>query len=467
MVLSRTSLCWIFLLALCQQKAQSQDTVSLEEGFFHKKLYPIFEKVNCRGCHIEDGVAGATRLHFPPESVSQEQIESFGRSLRVLIDAKRPSDSLLLKKPTQRIEHTGGKLISPGSEEEKTLIAWITYLAGSSSAAGSQSSASSHRLAPPMAALMRRLTHSQYNNTVRDLLGDETRPADQFPQEDFVGGFKNQADAQTIPPLLAESYSAAAEKLAQNAYRSGLLAKLFHCPPSVTTHSECGTRFIRRFGLRAFRRPLTASEVRQYSTLFEKERTRTRDDLQGVRLVVETMLQSPNFLFRTEQGSHGSSKSYEIASRLSYFLWDTMPDKGLFQNAAAGRLNTPEAVEDVARRMLRDPRARQALDEFVSEWLRFDRLLNTYRARRRYPQFNPELAAAMAEESKRLIANLVWGDGNFMEFFTADYSFINSELAGLYGLPSPAEEFGLTRLPSASDRAGILGQAAFLTLTSK
>src|SRR5262245_10565164 len=153
MVLSRTSLCWIFLLALCQQKAQSQDTVSLEEGFFHKKLYPIFEKVNCRGCHIEDGVAGATRLHFPPESVSQEQIESFGRSLRVLVDGERPSDSLLLKKPTQRIEHTGGRLISPGSEEEKMLMAWISYLAGLSNTDAGQPS--SHPLASPTAPLMR------------------------------------------------------------------------------------------------------------------------------------------------------------------------------------------------------------------------------------------------------------------------------------------------------------------------
>jgi len=117
--------------------------------------------------------------------------------------------------------------------------------------------------------------------------------------------------------------------------------------------------------------------------------------------------------------------------------------------------------------MLRDPRAQQALGEFVSQWLRFDRLLNTYRARRRYPQFNPELAAAMAEESKRFVAHLVWNDRNFMEFFTADYSFVNSELATLYSLPSPAEEYGLARLPSASDRAGILGQASFLTLTSK
>ena len=141
------------------------------------------------------------------------------------------------------------------------------------------------------------------------------------------------------------------------------------------------------------------------------------------------MLQSPSFLFRAERGPKGPWRSYELASRLSYFLWDTMPDTQLFQSAAAGELNTSEGFERKVRRMLRDPRAHQALDEFVSQWLRFDRLLNTYRDRRRYPEFNPELAASMVEESKRLLAKLVWGDRNFMEFFTADYGFLNSDLA--------------------------------------
>src|SRR3989442_12059872 len=118
---------------------------------------------------------------------------------------------------------------------------------------------------------MRRLTHSQYNNTVRDLLGDRTQPANNFPQEDFVNGFKNQAEVQTIPPLLAEAYSAAAEKLAQNASRSGYLKKLMSCRTASSMGSDCGAQFIRHFGLRAFRRPLTTPESHQYSMLFDRE----------------------------------------------------------------------------------------------------------------------------------------------------------------------------------------------------
>jgi uncharacterized protein DUF1592/uncharacterized protein DUF1588/uncharacterized protein DUF1587/uncharacterized protein DUF1595/uncharacterized protein DUF1585 len=464
MAFRKTTLCLILLLTLCGQPALAQQTSSLEEGFFSKKLYPILEKANCRGCHVENGIAGTTRLHFPPESAPPQHVEAFGRSLKVLVDKERPSDSLLLKKPTQRIEHTGGKLISPGSEEERVLITWLNYLAALSDVPAETISKSG---GTPLPALMRRLTHSQYNNTVRDLLSDQTRPADQFPQEDFVGGFKNQADAQTIPPLLAEAYSAAAERLAQNAYRSGVLVRLLPCPSSSTIRPNCTEKFVRHFGLNAFRRPLMESEVNQYANLFEKERRRTSESLQAARLVVEIMLQSPNFLFRTEHGPKGAWKSYQTASRLSYFLWDTMPDTQLFQNAAAGGLSTAEGIEQTTRRMLLDPRAHQALDEFVSQWLRFDRVLNTYRDRRRYPQFNPELAAAMVEESKRFIANLVWGNHNFMELFTADYSFPNSELAVLYGLTTPAEDFTMVKLQPVSDRAGILGQASFLTLTSK
>jgi hypothetical protein len=455
-------------LLLSTQILLTQTSSSIvEPGLFSKKLYPILEKANCRGCHVENGVAAATRLHFPPDSASSAQVEAFGRSLVVLVDKQHPEASLLLNKPTQRIEHTGGKLIPPGSDQERILIAWVNHLVSLPASPSEGGRPTDPGSEPPPLALMRRLTHSQYNNTVRDLLADQTRPANHFPQEDFVGGFKNQAEAQTIPPLLAEAYSAAAEKLAQNAYRSDVLAGLFPCRPTSEKDSSCNTQFIRSFGLKAFRRPLTESEIRQYTDLLAKEFHNTGDYLRGAQIVVEVMLQSPNFLFRVERGRGGPWRSYELANRLSYFLWDTMPDDELIRNAAAGELETDVGIEKAVRRMLDHPRARQALNEFISQWLRFDRLLSTYRDRRRYPEFNAELAAAMAEETKRLIANVVWNDQNFMEIFTANYSFLNSDLASLYGLPAPSEEFTMVELPTTSDRAGILGQATFLTLTSK
>ena len=317
------------------------------------------------------------------------------------------------------------------------------------------------------APTMRRLTHSQYNHSVHDLLGDETNPANQFPPEDFVNGFKNQFSSQSISPLLAEAYGAAAERLAHNAFRGGDTHGLIPCRPHTAADAECRARFIREFGLKAFRRPLSQPEVERYATLFADEagRTRTRKFLDGAEIVVEAMLQSPNFLFRAERG--GPGRQYEIASRLAYFLWDSMPDAELFEDAAQGKLGTPAEIDKQTRRMLADSRAHQSVDEFAAEWLRFDRLLTSVKDRRQYPQFSAELAKSMTEETGRLIDDAVWNDRNFTTIFTADYAFVSSELASLYGLPAPAAEFTRVAFPADSDRAGIIGEATFLALTSK
>jgi hypothetical protein len=179
------------------------------------------------------------------------------------------------------------------------------------------------------------------------------------------------------------------------------------------------------------------------------------------------MLQSPHFLFRLDETSNPKWKSYVTASRLSYALWDSMPDPALFESAQKREISTPQGVEAVARRMLGDPRARRALDEFVSQWLRFDRLLTSSKDRRRYPGFTREAAVAMTEEARQFIADLVWNDRNFTEAFTAGYSFINADLASIYGVPAPVREFDRVVFPAGSERAGLLGQGLFLELTSK
>src|SRR5262249_40160141 len=183
----------------------------------------------------------------------------------------------------------------------------------------------------------------------------------------------------------------AAEKLARNAFRGGDSRGLISCQQDTS----CRAQFVREFGLKAFRRPLAGKEVQRYSKLFAGQ----KDFVSGAQLVVEAMLQSSSFLFRAERG--GENRGYDLASRLSYFLWDTMPDVELFRSAAAGELDTQAGVEKIARRMLADPRARQSLDEFVTQWLRFDRVLNTVKDRASFPMFNPELAAAMTEETRR------------------------------------------------------------------
>jgi hypothetical protein len=456
---------WLLFGIALVARAQSGAT---DPPFFADKLYPVLEAAQCRACHARDGVASATRLHFPAKDARPEQIQLFGLSLEPLVDRTDPSNSLLRNKPTNRLRHTGGERIKPDSAEEKILTQWIDYLAASSdeSLAAARRKLDASAGTPGQNQLVRRLTHSQYNNTVRDLLGDYSRPAQRFPPEDYVEGFRNQLRHQSMPPLLVEAYSAAAERLANNAFRAGDVNGLVPCKPQSAADVKCRDRFIKTFGLRAFRRPLGDAESRKYAAAFAAQAQETGKFLEGARVVVEAMLQSPKFLFHTEAGPEGRSVDYAIASRLSYLLWDTMPDEALLDAAKRGALRSAEAREREARRLLAGPHAAEALDEFFHQWLRFDRVLNASKERRQFPEFSPELAAAMVEETRRLLQHLVATNGNFMELLLADYGFLNSDLASLYHVPAPAGQFDLVRFGSGARRAGLLGQASFLAATA-
>src|SRR5579864_270649 len=435
-----------------------------DPNFFATKLYPVLEAAHCRLCHATDGVASGTRIHFPEKDASQDQIQIFGLSLAPLVDRTNPTTSLLFVKPTNRIKHTGGERIKPGSDEEKILTQWIQYLASASDAS---LVAERRRLGESAGAdkqehLVRRLTHSEYDNTVRDLLGDYSRPALHFPPEDYVDGFKNQAQYQGMTPLLVEAYSTAAETLALNAFRAGDINHLIPCKPAGAADVKCRDLFVRSFGSRAFRRPLRDVEFKRYAAAFSAQASASGKFLEGARTVVEAMLQSPNFLFHLEAGPDGQSVDYDIASRLSYLLQDTMPDKTLLDAAAKGELRTAAGREAATRRLLDDLHAHEALDEYFDQWLRFDRVLNSSKEGRRFPEFSLEMAQNMVEETRRLLDHVVWDDRNFMELLTADYAYLSADLATLYKFPAPPGQFELVQFPAGAHRAGLLGEASFL-----
>src|SRR5262249_37600534 len=205
--------------------------------------------------------------------------------------------------PTNRLRHTGGERIPPGSEEEKLLKEWVNYLTSTpDDALAAARSGLGGAAGPKPNQLVRRLTHSQYNNSVRDLLGDYSRPAQRFAAEDYVDGFKNQLRNQGMSPLLVESYSAAAEKIALNAFRAGDVNGLIPCKPASATDAKCRDQFVRLFGLRAFRRPLRNAELQRYTAAFTAQARETGKFLDGARAVVEAMLQSPKFLFHLASG---------------------------------------------------------------------------------------------------------------------------------------------------------------------
>lgn len=404
---------------------------------FVKDVLPVLDKADCAACHQANGVASTTRLVFPEKGAGVDEMEGFGDSLRLLVDTRKPGDSLLLAKPTMRVKHAGGPRIKPGSAEEAALRAWIDHLAVTAPAARRH-----FQRAGGDKHILRRLTHTQYDNTVRDLLGDRTFPSKQFPPEDFIDGFQNQYEAQSISPMLADNYASAAEKLAAN-----------------WEGADPGPQFVNQFGKRAFRRPLTLEEQARYTSLYKQGKA---------KLVIEAMLQSPAFLFRAETAATPALRPYTRASRLAYLLWNTMPDEALIKSAEKGELNTAAGLEAVARRMLADPRAREATGEFIAQWFRFDSIVTMVKERRAFPLFTRELALAMTEETRRLADDLIWNNQSFMEFYTANYTYLNADLAGLYKLPAPADEFTKVTLPESSERGGgVLGHASFLSLTAK
>ena len=157
--------------------------------YFSSQVLPVLHKANCEGCHNGGGVAAGTKFRFPDGELTKDEWTRFGLSLHTLVNRTDPAQSLLIHKPTRRVAHAGGERLAPGSADESILRTWADYLASNTKPTDKFEIAERRNDRKPV---LRRLTNSQYNNTVRDLLADDSRIAGQFPIEDFVNGFRNQ-----------------------------------------------------------------------------------------------------------------------------------------------------------------------------------------------------------------------------------------------------------------------------------
>ena len=455
--------------AAFQPGVSAQATRGVDESYFVERVYPVLHAVQCERCHSDNGVASETRLAFPEPDAGHDQITAFGLSLMDLVDRQNPEQSLLLRKPTKRVKHTGGQRIKPDSDEEAVLRSWINYLAGLSDEQVRQAReriARSERRGLEALAV-RRLTHSQYNHTVRDLLGDQIQPASGFPKEDFVNGFKNQVEAQGVSPLQAEAYSKAAERLARAAFRGGDQHGLIPRQPESPTDAAVPRRVRAAVRPQGVPPPPDGRRGRAAIPTCSSRRPAVRGTSTPGPRWSSRPCSSRRISCSASNG--GGQPRRAVRGRQPALVFPLGHDAQRRTAAAAeeGELATAEQIEATARRMLDDPRARGAMEEFLAQWMRFDRVLEATRDRRRFREFNAEVAAAMVEETRRLFNHLVWDDQNFMEFFTADYTFVNPDLARLYGLPAPGEEFAKVEYPADSGRSGVLGHGSFLVLTSK
>ncbi|MET0595312.1 MAG: DUF1592 domain-containing protein, partial [Polyangiaceae bacterium] len=273
---------------------------------------------------------------------------------------------------------------------------------GSSGGAGGAGGSLNCTSPSPGPSYARRLNRFEYNNTVRDLLGDRTSPANDFPAEERRNGFDNNAIALQVSPNLVEQYMNAAEKLAAAAMTNTALVP---CDPVKTGEDACAQTFIAAFGAKTFRHPLTPAESTRLFAAFDAGRKLT-DFKTGIQLVIETALQSPEFLYRVEFGAAPQSgqtvvrpTSYEMASRLSYLLWQSMPDDELRTAAQQDKLTTDDAIFAQVDRMLKDPKARSVVAHFNDLWFHVDQYDAIEKDTTVYPAFTAEIAPLMTEET--------------------------------------------------------------------
>jgi hypothetical protein len=314
---------------------------------------------------------------------------------------------------------------------------------------------------------LRRLTRDEYDATVAELANDTSHPGRDFPPEARALGFNNIADAQTVTTLLAEAYKSAAEGIADRATKNA--SALLGCSE---TDGACVDSFIQRFGSRAYRRPITPDETQRLHAVWAWGQANTTA-LDGVKMVLEVLLQSPDFLYRPELGGAPAApgvlhlSSYEMATRLSYFFRGSMPDQTLLDEAAADRLQTPAQVLAQAQRLLADPRARDTFKSFHRQWLDLDRTSTIERDPQVYPGYTDAIPGLLQQETESFIDHVIFEDGGKLStLLTAPYTFANAALATFYGLTAPSGNgFALVQT-DPTQRKGLLAQGSLLALQS-
>jgi hypothetical protein len=321
----------------------------------------------------------------------------------------------------------------------------------------------------PGRVTVHRLNNSEYNNTVRDLLGTTLRPADDFPADDYSHGFDNISDVLSMSPVQVELYRRAAVSLAGAVMLDP--GRILPCEPDPAAPRPCVTEFVTSFGKRAWRRPLTEPEIAAPLGLFDLAVGAGADTREGIRLVIEYMLSSPHFLFRFEIDPDPTSTEpralggYELASRLSYFLWSSMPDDELFAAAEAGSLRDRGEVRAQVDRMLADPKAAAFVDNFAGQWLFLRGLPGHDPDSELFPEFDGALRDAMIEETRQFFREFLESGRPVQQMLTADWSFLDERLAAHYGVEHTGPGFQRVSM-AGSRRSGMLGHASILTVTS-
>ncbi|HIG81249.1 MAG TPA: DUF1592 domain-containing protein [Verrucomicrobiales bacterium] len=440
-----------FLSAVCM------NAVDLAKMSFEKDILPILQE-NCFSCHGDGEAKGDLSLDGFKTANDVHRGYKIWEKIRKLVLAN--------EMPPQK------KKKRPDAKQRALLTDWTR-----------QTLDTFYRTAPPDPGrvTVRRLNRAEYNNTIRDLMRVDFKPARDFPADDSGYGFDNIGDVLTMSPLLMEKYFAAAERIAAKAVAvpnadGRIVATPFQnfyfrypAPPKLRRNAAEG--FVRTFLARAYRRPVRAEEVRRLMLLAKQVVDDGASFEHGIRMAVVATLVSPHFLFRWEfDGAPKNPKAirslneHELASRISFYIWNSIPDDTLMELARRGQLrkNLPAQI----RRMLRDAKAQSLVANFTGQWLQLRNLEMHQPDKRLFSAFNNELRADMRRETEMLFAHVMRENRSVVDLLDANYTFVNDRLANWYGLKKvKGGQFRIVSL-KGTPRGGVLTHASVLTLTS-
>jgi len=323
----------------------------------------------------------------------------------------------------------------------------------------------------PAQPALRRILTRHYRRSIGVLLGDAAEAVASPPSDTQLNGFTTIAAAQlSFNDALASAYEASARKVARAAMLdTKRIDALVDCTPTQVADATCLGTFVERFGRLAWRRPLTAEERADYVDLGKKGALGANGFYSGVELVMAAMLESPQFLYVVEVGKPHPTRTdvreltgYEIATRLSFLLLGRTPDAALLDAAAAGELDDEAGVRAWAEKLVASQESAPALRDFFDELLVLGELPSLAKDPTLYPEFSPELAESMREETLRIVEDVVGRDAPITEILTSSHTYLDARLANLYGVAPPTAAWEETTLPETQRRAGVLTSAAVM-----
>jgi hypothetical protein len=327
----------------------------------------------------------------------------------------------------------------------------------------------------PGRVTMHRLNLAEYDNTMRDLLGTTASPstAFNFPPDDRGDDFDNTADVLTVSPLHLTCYDAAASSIVAAAMAAPAQRALLVSCDLAAGGAACARTSLEAFVPRAWRRPVTTAEIDRLMALVTSATSQGDSTEVGFTLAIRAALLSPYFMYRPELDPSPTAltphplNDYELASRVSYFLWSSMPDDQLFAAAKAGNLHESATLIRHVSRMLADPKAQALIDNFAGQWLFIRKIDEVAPDPTLFPQFDDSLRAALKSETELLFREVALHGLPADQLLNAQFTFANDRLAQFYGLPPVGSTTPVrVDLSGSTQRRGFLSHGGFLTVNS-